>query len=204
MSYKDMIYKPIKSIVNAFERMPNGTFVPYGDPDKICYAMTKKAYEKNEWKDLLLGNKTSDGDYRLYGPNFFQDAYAVKIVGAGFAYVEATEYFDLIERGLFPFYKDIKDEKIVEGVYKALEEIYEEGIPYDVFSATYFLHCFYFQLSPGHLEIPFMINTDILEKAKESIKRIEWPDDEDFLHQLEKFAFGIKENTGHDMELGFE
>ena len=182
MSYKDMINKPIKSIVTAFKRMPEGTFVAYGDPDKICYAMTKKAYEKNEWKDLLLGNKTSDGDYRLYGPNFFQDAYAVKIVGAGFAYVEATDYWYLIEDGLFALYEDTKDEKIVDGIYKALEEIYDEAIPYDVFSATYFLYWFYSYLEPGHSKMPFMIKTDILEKAKESIKNIEWPDDEDFLH----------------------
>ena len=144
------------------------------------------------------------GDYRLYGPEFYRDAYVVKIVGAGIAYIEATYYWYLIEDGLFALYEDTKDEKIVDGIYKALEEIYDEAIPYDVFSATYFLYRFYSYLEPGHSKMPFMIKTDILKKAKESIKSIEWPDDEDFLGELEKFAFMIKENTGHYMELGFE
>ena len=186
MNYKDMVFNPIKDIDDADDLMPEGTEIGYIDEDQICYKFTKKAFEKGEVKDLILGNQVGDYDYRIIEKDFYRMTPTVE--WDGYVYVEATAFFYLIKYGIFPFYQETKDKKIITEIVSALESIFDEGIPFDIFSAFWFLY-----ILADEEYSNFDLGQEVYKKAGEAINKIDWPKgfNEDFKfkgNHIEKFS----------------
>lgn len=192
MNYKDMVFNPIKDIDDADDLMPEGTEIGYTDEEHICYEFTKKAFEKGEVKDLILGNQVGDYDYRIMTPFYLSYDRIYTVEWDGYVYLEATDYDRLLDYGIYKYYEEKKDEKIISEVILALDKIFEEAVPFDVFSAF----CFLYILANREFT-DFDLGPEIYKKAGETINKIDWPKgfNDDF-----KFKGNyIEEKSGYNM-----
>ena len=192
MNYKDMIFNPFDDIDDSDDLMPEGIQVDYLDKNKVCYNLTKKAFEKGEVKDLILGNQVGDHDYRIIAPDFYRRPYTIE-QDRGYIYVLPTDYFRLVKYGIHPFYKETQDERIISEIVSALDKIFEEGIPYDILSAFFFLR----SLNNVGETLKLDLGPNIYKKGGEAINIIDWP----FMikNEFNLRKDGIKDDSGYDM-----
>jgi hypothetical protein len=165
-----------------------GTFTgTYEKLKSTCLEFSKQAFEKGEFKELLMGEK----DYRIYG---FQEPFSVD-TETGCAYFEPTSVWDVMDYGICELYRQTKDEKIVTDFIAALDDMIK-GEPYDVFTALQYLHCHSSQCENG--KNPFTIDKSIFKDAGNVIKEIKW--NWIIRQEIERVFKCIKQEIKIDME----
>ena len=111
------------------------------------YAMTKKAVMEDEMLDYLQGI----GDYKC-PPNKYLPAYI------------PTDFGRVLNQGIYIYYKEKKDKKIVDDLENALVELCNGDAVQIWIAYSYFWHMIFSKIKG---EIPFEFNSELIREIIE-------------------------------------
>ena len=158
----------------------------YEEERKMCLQYTEEAYKKGEFKELLMGEK----DYRIYIAN---EEYYID-TDTGYAYYDPTDIWGIMEFGIYKYYKQTNDEKIVTDFVAAMEEMIN-GEAYDVFTALQYLFCYIENTNIGVND--FKIGEEIFYKTGEKLKQFDY--DDLVITDIKRIARIILKDAGIDI-----
>ena len=158
----------------------------YEEERKMCLQYTEEAYKKGEFKELLMGEK----DYRIYIAN---EEYYID-TDTGYAYYAPTDMWGIMEYGIYKYYKQTNDEKIITDFVAAMEEMIN-GEAYDVFTALFYLFCISAKSNIGIKA--FNIGEEIYHKTGEKLKQFDY--DDFVVTEIKRFTRIILKDEGIDI-----